>query len=656
MKEIQQLIQISKHFGQKTDYVIAGGGNTSWKNASHLWIKASGHALASIDEDGFVQLDRSKLQQIASRVYSDNPSEREDQVKQDLLAARVFPEAGQRPSVETSLHELIPYAYVVHTHPTLANAVLCSQDAENLYQEIFGEYSLFIPYTDPGYVLFKKVEEEINRFQSEKGMCPKTILLQNHGIFVAADTPSEIITITENIEFSIRQRIKDPISIQEIRIDRKIREIVPGVRMLLSESSLKSLKVAFNNLIENFAVSQRTFEQVSAPFTPDMIVYCKSRYMFVEYRDSTEEILAIFRQQLDDFRNLNGYDPQVIIFQNLCLVTVGDHPKAARDVMEVFLDLMQISYYTNSFGGPRFMTPLEIAFIENWEVENYRRQVALGKNAGSNLQNRVVIITGGAQGFGAGITEHFFQAGANVVVADLNEEKGPEFAQHLNSQGKNQRALFVQTDVSSPESVKELMFETVRAFGGLDVIVSNAGVLKAGGLDEMDPAVFDFMTEVNYKGYFLCAKYSSALMKLQHRYNPSHFMDIIQINSKSGLKGSNKNFAYAGGKFGGIGLTQSFAMELVPFNIKVNSICPGNFFDGPLWNDPEKGLFMQYLKTGKVAGAKTIEDVKRFYEEQVPMRRGCTVDDVMKAVFYVISQQYETGQAVPVTGGQIMLS
>ena len=144
-------------------------------------------------------------------------------------------------------------------------------------------------------------------------------------------------------------------------------------------------------------------------------------------------------------------------------------------------------------------------------------------------------------------------------------------------------------------------------------------------------------------------------MKIQNRFNKKLSMDIIQINSKSGLSGSNKNFAYAGGKFGGIGLTQSFALELIPFNIKVNSICPGNFLDGPLWCDSEKGLFVQYLKAGKVPGAKTVEDVKRFYEGKVPMNRGCLVKDVSRAINYVVEQEYETGQAVPVTGGQEML-
>ena len=216
--------------------------------------------------------------------------------------------------------------------------------------------------------------------------------------------------------------------------------------------------------------------------------------------------------------------------------------------------------------------------------------------------------------------------------------------------------VFVKTNVADMDSLKNLIKETVVNFGALDTFVSNAGVVRAGDLEAMTPENFEFVTNINYKAYFFCAKVASHVMKLETAADPEYFADIVQINSKSGLVGSKANFAYAGGKFGGIGLTQSFALELAPFRIKVNSICPGNYYDGPLWSDPERGLFIQYLKAGKAPGAKTVQDVKDYYLSKVPMRKGCNPEDVCKAIMYAIEQTGETGQAIPVTGGQVMLA
>ena len=272
------------------------------------------------------------------------------------------------------------------------------------------------------------------------------------------------------------------------------------------------------------------------------------------------------------------------------------------------------------------------------------------------VNNKVCVVTGGAQGFGEGIVRELIKNGAIVFIADMNVAGAKKLAIELNKQEGRTVAFGISVNVTDEESVKKMVTEIVETTGGIDLFISNAGVLKAGSVKELSLKDFAFVTDVNYIGFFLCTKHVSPVMELMNQPAGNYFTDIVSISSKSALEGSNKNGAYAGSKFGSVGLVQSFAKELVADNTKVNTICPGNFFDGPLWSDPERGLFVQYLNTGKVPGAKTVDDVKAFYEAQVPMNRGCDGEDVTKAILYSVEQKYETGQAIPVTGGQVMLN
>ena len=377
-------------------------------------------------------------------------------------------------------------------------------------------------------------------------------------------------------------------------IDKKIVSILPALRMILSEDKVKVAKISADT---DFSKS----------------------HIEVAANEDAQVVIERLKKEVVQYKSKNGKLPQIIHLKGLGVVAIAEN-----------------AYQVD-------------CLLSSKKIEN-------NKTGAGRASGKTVIVTGGAQGFGGGLVEHIFNDGGNVVIADLNEELGQKYAADLNKQSNTNKAYFVKVDVSNPDSVQELIYKTVCEFGGFDVIISNAGILRAGGLDEMTPEAFELMTKVNYTGYFYCAKYASPVLKLQTAHKSGYFADIIQINSKSGLKGSNRNFAYAGGKFGGLGLTQSFALELMPSRVKVNSVCPGNFFDGPLWSDPEKGLFVQYLNAGKVKGAESIDDVKAFYEAQVPAGRGCTVIDVMRAVYYIIEQEYETGQAVPVTGGQEMLN
>lgn len=651
---LSDLVKISRFYGRKKDYVIAGGGNTSYKNNETVWVKGSGTSLDNIAIEDFAVLSRALLKNISTRNYSADSATRESEVKEDLENA-CLKHSKVRPSVETSLHEIINYPFVVHTHPTLVNAITCSVRAKETIHELFGDAALYIPYTDPGYVLFAKVRDSLMEWRTSHAADPGMIFLENHGVFAAAGSIQEIQKIYNHIESAIREKISHFPDTSAAPVPGDAALFIPAFRMMLSSGTVKVARIRNNELIARFTGNEKAFGNVSLPFTPDQIVYGKAKTIYLQ-SNNPDDLISEFKRKLDEFVKQNGYQPKVVGIKNYGIAAFDDNIKSVNTILDVFDDRIQISYLSENFGGPHFMSERDIAFIDNWEVENYRRAIAKGGAKARRAENRIVVVTGGAQGFGEGIVRSMFSEGANVVIADVNTGKGASLAEALNAPNLKNEVVFVKTDITDPSSVDALMTETVKSFGGLDVFISNAGILRAGGLDEMTPETFELMTKVDYSGYFLCARSASRILKLQATVSDGYFTDIIQINSKSGLKGSNKNFAYAGAKFGGIGLTQSFALELMPWKIKVNAICPGNFFEGPLWSDPEKGLFVQYLKAGKVAGAKTIADVKAHYEKQVPAGRGCRVEDVMKAIYYVIEQEYETGQAIPVTGGQEMLS
>ena len=268
---------------------------------------------------------------------------------------------------------------------------------------------------------------------------------------------------------------------------------------------------------------------------------------------------------------------------------------------------------------------------------------------GTNLQDKTAIVTGGAQGLGQAISHRLAREGCRVLIADVNETGVNATAAAIAAE-TGQRVLGMKVDVTHEANVKALFERTAQDFGRVDIVVANAAILIAEPIADADAEKWRAVMNVNLFGYFLVTKYACRVMKGQAAGA------IININSKSGKKGSAANSAYAASKFGSIGHTQSVALEMAPFNVRCNAICPGNLLDSPLWTHPDKGLFVQYLRASKVPGAKSVEDVRRAYVNQVPMKRGCSYDDVCNAVVFLASDQssYITGISLSVTGGQEM--
>jgi len=642
--------KISHKYGADSRYVLAGGGNTSFKDDKYLYIKGSGTSLATITADGFVKMVRESLEKIWKKVYSQEQDKREAEVLSDMMASRCIGEENKRPSVETLLHNLFAQKYVLHVHPAIVNGLTCSVEGKTAMERLFPE-AIWIEETEPGYVLAAKCRERINEQERKTEKRVNLLFLQNHGVFFAADSEAEM----DELVSSVMNKLEDAIIYQPDLMVLEpnyeaVNQIAPALRLLYNVNGEASVRFTLNTEVEQLSASRDAFGVLLRPLSPDHIVYCKSVPMFVE-NYSVEAL----RTQFLEFEKANKFLPKVVFVKGVGMFAIGKNPKDAATVTDVWLDAVKILVYSRSFGGIRPMAPDIVNFIENWEVEAYRSNVALKADNTMKFTGKIAVVTGAAKGLGKEIALSLSKEGAVVVIADKDIINGEKAAIEINKARGTRSAMFIYTDVTDEKSVKMLVNGVVCQYGGLDIFVNNAGIIKAGSIEETAKADFERILSVNYTAYFTCVQNAVGIMKKQKEANPQYISDIIEINSKSGIAGSAMNFAYSGSKFGGIGLTQSFALELAPFGIKVNAICPGNLLDGELWSDPNNGLFVQYLAAGKVPGAKTVEDVRKFYEKKVPLGRGCEARDVALAVCYAIEQKYETGQVLPVTGGQIML-
>ncbi len=263
-------------------------------------------------------------------------------------------------------------------------------------------------------------------------------------------------------------------------------------------------------------------------------------------------------------------------------------------------------------------------------------------NACHMLKDKVAVVTGAGQGLGAAIAERLIDEGCRVLLADIQEKQVSETVAKLNAAQGN-CALGATCDVTVEDDVQALVDLAIKQWEKIDVFVANAGILISGPLVDFDVARWRKVIDVNLVGQMICMKHALRAMAL-HKGG-----SFIQINSKSGKKGSFSNSAYAASKFGSIGLVQSAALEMAAQGVRVNAVCPGNLLDSPLWVN---SLFAQYAKNQGI----TETQVRQKYIDQVPMRRGCRYEDVCNLVAFLASDQssYMTGQAINVTGGQEM--
>lgn len=352
MKQIKlnEITALSHEFGTP-DYVKGGGGNTSIKTGNILWIKPSGTTLAGLHPGAFVPLDRDVLHALYNLTMPDNTAAREERVKQHLQSAVMHFVEG-RPSVETPVHDLLRATHVVHTHPPLVNGLTCAVDGEAAARRLFPD-ALWIPYTDPGYVLAMKIKREVDAYEKTHGMQPSILLLQNHGVFVAADSAEEVRHHYERIMDTLRDYYEASGVETHLQMGR-----IPDQDVLSRCSGQLSSLLGDDGAGVAWSPPCPV---ATGPLTPDHMVYAKA-FPFTGQWNAHE---------LAAFRALRGYVPRIFPAGDALFATGVNQTKAST-ALTLALDGALVIQLSRAFGGPRYMDEAARSFIESWEVESYR--------------------------------------------------------------------------------------------------------------------------------------------------------------------------------------------------------------------------------------------------------------------------------------------
>lgn len=363
---LDELVVFSNHYGSNTALVLAGGGNTSAKQGNIMYVKASGTALATITADGFVKMDRSQLAEMFTKQYPAADDEREALALADLMAARLPGEDTKRPSVETTLHSLFPQTFVLHLHPALVNGLTCGKDGEKIANELFGDDFIWVGLCRPGYILARVCFDAMETYTRHTSKTASIVILQNHGIFFAADTVAELDEKLTSVLSALTKQVKrlpdlspaQAVSSESEEIIAKLTKINTGNSVVIFDGNAEARR---------FAQSEQTAAALLLPFTPDHIVYCKAFPLFIE---SIEEL----ENKYEKYKKSNGYAPKIIIAKGLGYFAVGQNEKDAKTAQLLFNDAIKVAVYAESFGGALHMTDELVDFIVNWEVEAYRQK------------------------------------------------------------------------------------------------------------------------------------------------------------------------------------------------------------------------------------------------------------------------------------------
>jgi rhamnulose-1-phosphate aldolase/alcohol dehydrogenase len=635
---VEQLVEQSRLVGQNESLVLWGGGNNSVKTTAAdllgnriqvMLIKSSGSDMKSILPKQFPAV---RLDYIAPLRQREDDMSDEEMV--EYLARCLVDPGGPRPSIETLLHAFLPAVAVLHTHADAILALTNTRGREKTIRECFGDSLITVPYRRPGFRLSRDVAERFD---------PKAagIVLMNHGLITWGDTAKEaydrhIGLVTKAEKFLERRHVG--------RASARPAGLRPD-----STSALRGALCHDRKVILEFDDSPEVLEFLArddakritqiGPATPDHLLYTKRFPLFLE-DDDVDRYVARYKSNYEKFKSefpMLDPTPRVILKPGVGMWTVGKDARAARIVHDIYRHTMRIIAGAESAGGYETLNDTDAFHAEYWPLELFKLTL-LPKE--KELAGHVALVTGAASGIGRAIALRFAEEGAHVVVTDVADTQ--EVVKQIVDKHGLRRAIGVKLDVSDEADVERAFEETVRAYGGVDVIVSNAGISSFGTLDVLPLADWERSFAVNTRGHFLISRAAIRIMKQQGKGGS------IVFNASKNVTAPGKQFgAYSVSKAAEAQLCRIVALEGGEFGIRANMLNPDAIFDGSrFWSEEMRAMRAQAYGID----ASRLPD---YYRDRTLLKTEVTAEDVAEAALFLAGPRSAktTGAMLPVDGG-----
>jgi rhamnulose-1-phosphate aldolase/alcohol dehydrogenase len=658
---LESLAYRSRLLGSDRTLVNIFGGNTSTKSleTDHvgrevmvLWVKGSGSDIASISERGFAGLKLEEVLPLFDR------SSMTDEEMTGYLDRTAFEVGRPRQSIETLLHAFVPAKHVDHTHPDAIISIACSGNGQEIMTEIYGERAAWVEYIRPGFTLSQQIGAAVR--DNPNLEC---VVMGKHGLVTWGETSSEsyrntLRIIGEAEAYLEKHRVIRSQLVKALpEVERKaiVAKLLPVLRGACSGQRSSVLLYDDSAEVLEFVgqTGAREISQVGAA-CPDHLVHTKRVPLFIDWTSSegleallektrtgvkafTEEYAAYFEANKTESDTMFSPAPRVTLIPGLGMVSSGADAMAAEVSRQLYHRAIQVMQ--NARGGFVSLTPAESYAVEYWPLELYKLSL---KPAPRTLEGKVALVTGAASGIGKAIAHRLALEGAHIVIADLNLEGAQSVADEIIKTRGHCRAIAVSMNVTSEDQVQAAFERAVLEYGGVDIVVNNAGIASSAPIEETSLEMWNKNQSILSTGYFLVSREAFKLWRAQNMGG-----NLVMVASKNSLAAGKNAAAYSAAKAAELHLGRCLAEEGGAAGIRVNSVLPDAVLSGStIWN----GTWRE--ERARAYGIKP-DELEEFYRKRTTLRVNVFPEDIAEAVYYFTSpaSSKTTGGVLTVDGG-----